>query len=165
MADPGGPRPVDDFAVGYVGLPGERTFYFQFVDAGTPHAYLLEKGQVAAFAEYAGRLLQAIGFAGAGAELEPPPIVEPDEIAFRIETMQLGYDEATGMIRLTLSPSQSEDPAVVHLLTPAQLDAAARTGGESVDQGRPRCPRCSLAMDPDGHICPTSNGDLRHHRP
>lgn len=156
--------PAGVFAIGYLGVPGERTFYFQLVDGGSPHAYLLEKGQVAAFAEHAVRLLDAIGFAGAGAELDPPQVVEPDEVAFRIGAMQLGYDEDTGLIALTLSPTEEDEPSVVHRVTPAQLDAAARAGGVSVGEGRPRCPKCSLAMDSDGHICPTSNGDLRHHR-
>lgn len=165
MADRAEHQPAQEFSIGYVGVPGERTFYFQLVDDDDRFAYLLEKAQVAAFATYARRLLDAIGFADAGAELEPPPVTEPEEVAFRIETMQLGYDEDTGLIGLTLSASQSDEPPIVHRLTPAQLDAAARAGGESVGEGRPKCPKCSLAMDPDGHICPTSNGDLRHHRP
>ena len=157
--------PASVFTVGFVGVPGQRTFYFQLVDADTDHVYLLEKSQVAAFADHAVRLLDAIGFTGAGAELDPPPVTEPDDVDFRIGTMQLGYDEDTGLIALTLGPTQDDEPPVSHRLTPAQLDAAARVGGESVGQGRPRCPKCSLAMDPDGHICPTANGDLRHHRP
>lgn len=165
MDEPSEHGPVGGFSIGYVGEPGERTFYFQFVDGGGDHAYVLEKGQVAAFAEHALRLLDAIGFTGAGAELTSAPVIEPDDVAFRIGTMQLGYDEDTGVIALTLSPTQEDEPPVVHRVTPAQLDAAARTGAESVGEGRPRCPKCSLAMDPDGHICPTTNGDLRHHRP
>ena len=166
MAESGEHQPASDFSVGYVGEPGQRAFFFQIVDDDTTYSYLLEKGQVAAFAEYAQRLLDAIGFSESGAVLQPPPpLREPDEIDFRIDTMQLRYDEDAGLIALTLGPAQSDEPAVVHRLTPAQLDAAARSGGESVGQGRPKCPKCSLAMDPDGHVCPTSNGDLRHHRP
>ena len=50
-------------------------------------------------------------------------------------------------------------------VTPAQLDAAARHGAAAVRAGRPRCPRCGLAMEPEGHHCPATNGDLRDHRP
>ena len=34
----------------------------------------------------------------------------------------------------------------------------------AVAAGRPICPRCSLPIDPDGHVCPALNGDLRHRR-
>lgn len=165
MADPAEHAPASDFTIGYVGVPGDRAFYFQLVDGGSSYSYLLEKGQVAAFADHAERLLDAIGFGGAGAELTPSEVTEPDEVAFRIGGMQIGYDEDSGLIGLTLTPTDENEPPVVHRLTPAQLDAAARSGGASVGEGRPRCPECSLAMDSGGHVCPTSNGDLRHHRP
>jgi hypothetical protein len=46
-----------------------------------------------------------------------------------------------------------------------QLYAMAIHAREAVVAGRPQCPRCALPLDPEGHVCPASNGDLRRHRP
>ncbi len=156
---------VESFVPGFVGEAGNRTFYLQVVDEGERQSYLLEKGQVAGLALHATRLLTELGFEGVGDDLELPAIVDPDDVAFRIGELNIGYDETTGVVSVTLVPTADGLPPVVHFLSTAQLDAAAREGADIVGAGRPPCPRCGLAMDPDGHVCPTTNGDLRNHRP
>jgi uncharacterized repeat protein (TIGR03847 family) len=156
---------VDLFVAGAVGEPGDRTFLLQFVQGADRSSYLLEKGQVEALAEQSQELLSKVGLDGAGAELERSEPWFPDELRFRVGAMQLAYLEATGVFTLTLIPTDDEEDAVAYSLTPAQLDAAARDGLAAVTAGRPRCPRCGLAMDRLGHSCPATNGDLRGYRP
>jgi hypothetical protein len=79
--------------------------------------------------------------------------------------MHLQYREDPDTITIVLVPTVDDIDSVSFEVTPAQLDAAARNGAAAVRAGRPRCPRCGLAMDPDGHHCPSTNGDLRNHRP
>jgi uncharacterized repeat protein (TIGR03847 family) len=159
--------PVARFVPGFVGVPGDRTFYFE-VEIG-PHGqtawYLAEKTQVAAFAAQAALLLAELGFTGAGANLDVEPLRAPASVAFRVAELTIAYLEEPGLIEIGFGPVEDEAAPVAHSVTPAQLDAAVRIGVTAVDAGRPACPKCGLAMDPDGHVCPTTNGDLRGHRP
>ncbi len=157
--------PVTGFIAGAIGEPGERTFLLQFLtDSGT-RTFVLEKGQVAALGEQGLALLSQIGFAGAGAAEPVPDLSIPQETEFRVGEIQLGYAEATGLITMVLGSIDDPDEQVAFAMTPAMMDAAIREGLEVVRAGRPRCPRCGLAVAPDGHHCPKDNGDLREHRP
>lgn len=157
--------PVDAFIAGAVGEPGERTFLLQVVQGENRLSFVLEKGQVEALAEQAIALLDEVGLADAGAALAPTEPWFPDDIGFRVGAMQLGYAEAGQVVTLLLVPTDDDTEPVSFQLDPAQLDVAARGGLEAVAAGRPKCPRCGLAMDRDGHHCPATNGDLRGYRP
>lgn len=160
-------EPVARFVPGFVGVPGSRTFYFE-VETGPdgPTAwYLAEKTQVAAFAAQSALLLAELGFTGAGAHLDVAPLRDPESVAFRVAELTIAYLESPGLIEIGFGPVEDEIDAATHLVTPAQLDAAVRIGAAVVEAGRPLCAKCGLAMDPDGHVCPTTNGDLRGHRP
>lgn len=157
--------PVDLFVAGAIGQPGDRTFLLQFAQGDTRTSYLLEKGQVEALAEQSRELLDSVGHAGAGSDLPASEPWYPDEMAFRIGAMQLAFTQATAEFTLTLVPVDEDAESVSYTLTAGQIDAAARDGLAAVAAGRPRCPRCGLAMDPLGHHCPATNGDLRDYRP
>lgn len=157
--------PVDLFVAGAVGQPGDRTFLLQFVQGEVRTSYLLEKGQVEALAEQSRELLDSVGHTGAGSDLAASEPWYPDETAFRVGAMQLAYTQATDEFTLTLVPVDEDSESVSYTLTAGQVDAAAREGLVAVAAGRPKCPRCGLAMDPLGHHCPATNGDLRDYRP
>ncbi len=157
--------PVDLFVAGAVGQPGDRTFLLQFVQGGDRVSYVLEKAQVEALAEQSQELLDTVGHSGAGTEMPAAEPWYPDDVAFRVGAMQLAYAQATSEFTLTLVPVDEDTESVSYTLTPGQVDAAARDGLVAVAAGRPKCPRCGLAMDPLGHHCPTTNGDLRDYRP
>ena len=54
-----------------------------------------------------------------------------------------------------------EEPATARFhLTRGQAAAFAERARELIEAGRPACPLCSLPMDPDGHICPRTNGHM-----
>jgi uncharacterized repeat protein (TIGR03847 family) len=156
---------VQRFAAGADGPPGQRTFFLQVDAESGPAGFLVEKGQVAALALEAGALLREAGLAGVGSAT-PDDAIDPMLIPeFRVAEIHLQYREEAGTITIILVPTVDDISSVSFEVTPAQLDAAARSGGAAVRAGRPRCPRCGLAMDPEGHHCPTTNGDLRNHRP
>jgi uncharacterized repeat protein (TIGR03847 family) len=156
---------IDRFAGGAIGEPGKRVFMLEVVTVGEAVAYVIEKLQVAALAEEAQRLLRERGLIGAGLSLEPGGVHAETAVAFRVGGMELGIDEESEVVNLVLHSTEESDDAVEYELTLAQLDAFAREALAVVASGRPACPRCGLAMDPDGHNCPYSNGDLREHRP
>ncbi len=153
------------FVPGFVGVPGQRTFLLEVETGGHTSWYLLEKAQVTALAEESARLLARFGFTGSGAHIELGQVAEPRAVTFRIGSIRLAYDEPAGRIEVELTPTEDDAGTFSFFLSPAQLDAAVRTARTAIAAGRPKCPRCDLAIDPEGHVCPTTNGDLRHHRP
>ncbi len=156
---------VERFAGGAIGEPGNRLFLLEVVVDGVATAYALEKLQVAALAEEAKRLLQERGSIGVGLSVDPGGVHDASPIAFRVGGLQLILLDDSDTATVVLHSTEDSDPAAEYELSLAQLDAFAREALVVVQAGRPRCPRCDLAMDPDGHNCPRSNGDLRNHRP
>lgn len=155
---------VDRFAAGALGEPGNRLFLLEFVVGGDSVAYVIEKLQVAALAEEAKQLLRARGLIGTGLAIDPGGVHEETPVSFRVGGMQLVVGDEADSAELILM-STEDDPPVRYELTLAQLDAFAREATVVVAAGRPACPRCGLPMDPEGHNCPSGNGDLRGFRP
>jgi uncharacterized repeat protein (TIGR03847 family) len=155
---------VDRFASGALGEPGNRLFLLEVEEGVTTTAYALEKLQVEALAEEAKQLLRERGLIGTGLSIDPGDVHESTHIAFRVGGMQLVLGDDADFAELILFSTEEDPPARYELSLP-QLDAFAREAVVVVAAGRPECPRCGLPMDPDGHNCPRSNGDLRGHRP
>ena len=157
--------PVDRFAGGAIGEPGQRVFMLEVEVNGEVVAYVIEKLQVAALAEEAMRMLRERGLLGSGLSVDPGGVHADSIIAFRVGGLELGLRDDADTALLVIHSTEDADPSSEYELTAAQLDAFAREALVAVEAGRPICPRCDLAMDPDGHACPRSNGDLRNHRP
>ena len=156
---------VERFSAGAIGEPGDREFRLEVVAEGRTTAYLIEKLQVAALAEEAQNLLRERGSLGVGLQVDPGEVIADTPLAFRVGGLQLAIDDDSGLVTIVLHSTEEEDLPVACELSLPQLDAFAREALAIVASGRPACPRCNLAMDPDGHNCPRSNGDLRGHRP
>lgn len=153
------------FVLGFIGRPGRRTFLIEVDDAGRTLWYLLEKVQVAAFAEEGAALLEELGLTGAGDGIDLGEVDEPEEIEFRVGQITMIVNPARDRVDVTLESGETDHPPAEHSISGAQLDAAVRAAREAVARGRPSCPMCGLAMDPEGHACPSTNGDLRNHQP
>lgn len=151
---------------GAVGEPGDRTFYVEVeTDTGT-FSFVVEKVQVAALAARVKELLTESGMAGSGRALAQTGLTDPLDPEFRVGEIRMRADETLGMYRIEFHPVPSaEAEAVWFDVPPGVLDVMVDPAIELIRSGRPICPRCGLAMDPDGHPCPSTNGDLRHHRP
>ena len=155
--------PVDGFVADAIGEPGERTFLLQFYGDWGRHTYLLEKVQVAALAAGATELMREIDYE-LGEVADPPPLL--DEVPrYRVGQVGLGWDESAEQVVITIESVNDGDDSATYRLSLEQLAAGASRGEAAVAGGRPRCERCGLAMDPEGHACPATNGDLRNHRP
>ena len=154
---------VEAWVAGAVGRPGERTFMIQFVAHDGAHAYVLEKAQVAALILEARRLLSVIR----AAPEEPDARILDEAVVpeFRVAEIHLSFDEPESLVRVRLLPTTDDLDMVEFAVSPADFANALAAAQDAVEGGRPACPRCGLAMDPDGHHCPATNGDLRNHRP
>lgn len=167
----------DHFTAGAVGPPGQRVFYLQARDGSHLITLKVEKEHVRALAEYVGGLLARVkgapGAAGGGAEL-----LEPIEAAWDVGSLAVGYDERQDRVVVEASelieaeeteeesapaPEREPEPAMARFrITRAQAAAFVERANELMKGGRPTCPVCSRPMDPEGHVCPRSNGHVKH---
>jgi uncharacterized repeat protein (TIGR03847 family) len=166
------------FTADYVGEAGERTFYLQSRDASGTLSYLVEKQQVAALAEKLRELLILIDeedtVRSATPGRDPALAMEgPPEPEWRVGTMGLAFEEESDRVLLVMQPVQEEgaeeasdledlveqsDAGARFLLRRDQVRAFVLHAVAVVAEGRPLCQLCGLPMNPDGHVCPASNG-------
>jgi uncharacterized repeat protein (TIGR03847 family) len=170
------------FTADYIGRPGARVFYIQARGSFGNVTYLVEKQQVAVLADKLRELLVTVDPADtvAGAEPARDPalaLVEPTKPEWRIGMMGLTYEETEERV-LVLARAVDEQPeedeeepplleepddelGVQFHLRRDQVRAFILHALAVVAEGRPLCQLCGLPIDPEGHICPASNG----HRP
>lgn len=166
MADDHELDPVDWITAGAVGAPGARTFFLQARKGGEYVALLLEKGQVAALAQLAQRLLADVGVLVTPDDLDVAVqrLVEPVEPAWRAGTLSLGVEsEGTRFVLEATELGEEDEPDLA--VARFAMDREAMVGlaahaAYSVEAGaRERCRLCGRPIDPvDGHVCPATNG-------
>jgi uncharacterized repeat protein (TIGR03847 family) len=169
----------DHFTAGAIGPPGQRVFYLQSREGGRVITLKVEKEHVRALAEYLGGLLARVKGASAqvqgGAEL-----LEPVQPVWDVGSIAVGYDEPRDRVVVEASELLEEaeedeakgeeageesgpQPAMARFrITRAQAAAFVDRANELMKGGRPSCPICSRPMDPEGHVCPRSNGHVTH---
>jgi uncharacterized repeat protein (TIGR03847 family) len=163
----------DYFTTGTVGPVGQRVFYLQGRQERRVVTLKVEKGQIAALADYAAGLLAKLPEPGTvSADL---PLLEPVEPAWAVGAMGLGYDEAGDRLVVVANEATEreeedgeeesaeaqegvEGATARFLITRAQASAFIERARSLVRAGRPTCPMCSQPKEPEGHVCPRSNG-------
>ena len=115
--------------------------------------------------EYLSRLLARLP----SAREDAPPdldLIPPLDPAWTIASIGLGYDESADRIVIEASEfveEEGDEPATARFrITRAQATGFVHRAEELMKGGRPLCPFCTQPMDPNGHICPRSNGHLAH---
>jgi uncharacterized repeat protein (TIGR03847 family) len=153
----------DRFTAGAIGEPGARVFYLQAVEGDIVVSLRLEKQQVGALAQYLLGILSDLPTVPVDELPEPADLIEPIVPEWVVGTLSVAYDDAEDRIVLQADELVDEDAgeegghARFHL-TRAQVVAYCNHAEELVSSGRPPCPICGQPMDPDGHVCPRSNG-------
>jgi uncharacterized repeat protein (TIGR03847 family) len=174
------------FVCGTVGPPGQRTFFLQAVQGPRIVSVQLEKVQVAVLADRIGQILMELQRRGVAAAVvaEPAgdderPLDEPLRDEFRVETLTIAWDSDQDEIVVEarseneaeteeeadeipeLADDAEEGPDVVRVrLAPGQAVGFVRRSARVLAAGRPPCPFCGQPLNPEGHICPRSNGYL-----
>ena len=153
-----------------VGVPGQRRFRMQLVsDAGQSATVWLEKTQLSGLGDAIRSILT-----DEGVGLAPQPIDEMDnpapvplntdvEMDIRAGQLSVGLDQENRLLVIIGAESELDEQA--QRIT-AQFDFGRARGfrvaiDDLVAAGRPTCPLCTAPIDPEGHVCPKSNG---HHR-
>jgi uncharacterized repeat protein (TIGR03847 family) len=153
----------DRFVSGTVGAPGDRTFFIQARAGSRITSVALEKEQVAVLADRLDDLLDQVGEESDTAAPDTAPLDQPIEQEFRVGTMTLAWDDdAKAVVIEAFAATESEDAEADEVLIVQLPPAMARGFSERaklvVAAGRPNCQFCGQPIDPDGHICPRSNG-------
>lgn len=160
------PRP-HHVTAGYVGEPGQRTFFVQAEDEEVRVSLLVEKEQVSSLARVMGELLARLDDAPATDwDRDAMALREPVDARWRAGEISVGLDPERGLflIELTeLTPEEEErEPEEVRIW--ANRDQARRLAAHAsavVEEGRPRCRLCGRPLEVGGHVCPATNGHGR----
>jgi uncharacterized repeat protein (TIGR03847 family) len=165
----------DRCVVGTVGEPGQRTFFLQARSGTRLTSVVLEKTQVAALVDRLEGLLDDLaGRSAAAGEAsgvdDLAPLEVPLEEEFRVGSMSLSVQPATGEVELVATamtagddeaeeaPEDTADVLVVRLGGVEAVRSFVRRARAVVAAGRPPCPLCGQPLDPAGHVCPRQNG-------
>lgn len=155
-----------------IGEPGHRVFSIQLHQADEVVALKCEKQQMIALAEHLEALVADLppadppALAGA-ADLEPAWAIGVIGLAYdrdldrvivmaqEVQVIEEDGDEGT-----EASPTPTDDDAATAriAMTRGQARRFIDTAVELVGAGRPACPICGRPIDPEGHVCPRSNG-------
>jgi uncharacterized repeat protein (TIGR03847 family) len=175
---------VDRITADAVGEPGHRTFYLQVRAGDDLITVVVEKEQVLLLSQSVLELLADVpletgALDEAGLELE-----EPIDPRFRAGRLSIGYDPDQDRFLLEITeydPEQDEEDEeggaseedVIRSLTEdldddretirlwasrEQMLALSQHGAEVAERGRPTCRFCGNPIDPEGHVCPATNG-------
>lgn len=152
---------VDRFVVGTIGMPGDRTFYFQSVVGRDVLSFKCEKAQVAALVNALGQLIS---------ELPPPDPEAPPFVALDLPLLEewtvgvigLAYDGEADMVVLVLeeiqrTPDATDGGKAQFRLTRSQIMGLTLYGENLISAGRPLCEICGAAIDPEGYNCSCNN--------
>lgn len=176
--------PPQRFVAGTVGPPGQRTFFLQATDGRRVTSISLEKVQVSVLGERIDDLLESVAVAAPTSSVavveDNAPLDTPIEDEFRVNTLSLAWEQERGVVVIechdrdpdadaeldeTLQVDPGDLPAEIRtvrvVLPPDKAQAFARRCAALVAAGRPPCPFCGGPLDPEGHICPRSNGYKR----
>jgi uncharacterized repeat protein (TIGR03847 family) len=164
---------LDVLTTGTVGPPGQRVFFIQARRGVDVISLRLEKQQVAAMADYLEGMLQELAPsdpadrpAGADLELATPVVAE-----WVVGALAVAYDAdadrlvvvAEELVEEGDEGEEGEEGASARLrATRAQIAAFVDRARDVVSAGRPPCEWCGLPLDPEGHVCPKTNGHRPH---
>ena len=170
----------DHFTAGAVGPPGQRVFYFQARQARRLVTLKSEKQQVRALADYLAELLRQKPVPAAEVPRDLA-LLEPVEAVWAVASLSVGYDEDRDRILVEAAEMLEEEeaeegeeegaeatapgsePATARFrITRGQAAAFVERARDLMKAGRPLCRICTGPIDPDGHVCPRSNGHLVH---
>jgi uncharacterized repeat protein (TIGR03847 family) len=94
-------------------------------------------------------------------------IGEPVSVEFKVGDMRVRYDTSTDIFTMEATDlgDRDDDDGLEETQVEVQFSfrrsdarVLAEDGQKVVAAGRPRCPYCHSPIEPDGHVCPRSNG-------
>lgn len=146
------------------GDPGQRTFRVVTQAKNGTAVIWMEKEQLSALALSVKSQVEQLTDEQRQSAV-PAADESVDEPSFDFKTVGLGlvFDEKTsrfGIIAFDEVDREEKIGTVIWWVTLGQAEAMADSALEIVASGRPICALCHRARDPDGHVCPHTNGHM-----
>lgn len=159
--------PVQHLSADAVGQPGQRRFRLRAISQRGAYAFVwMEKEQLSAIGEAIETTLEhaevELTPSGPGEQEPVFPLQANLELDVRAGRLSLGLNEETRHIVVVAAEAASEAEGEAVSIE-FDFDTARRLRAqitEVVAAGRPPCPFCGAPIDPEGHVCPRSNGHL-----
>lgn len=164
---------VDHITADAIGEPGMRTFYLQARAGEQLVTVIVEKEQVELLARSVLELATSEPMDDDDDE-ETLTLEEPLDPRWRAGRLSIGFDDQQDRFLLEIDEyvpeaddEDEDDPRSLLAEEPEsislwasrdQMLALARHGTEVAARGRPRCQFCGNPIDPEGHVCPATNG-------
>lgn len=159
---------VDRFIVGTVGQPGERAFYLQVRQSGRLATVAVEKSQVGALTARLEILIAQLRKTGVVTISEPiqkddNPLEQPIDPDFIVGAISISWNEDSAHIEIELlDVDEDSTQSGWNIILPIDMAYAfVKRSHAVINSGRLPCPLCGLSIDPQGHLCPRSNGYRR----
>lgn len=155
-------KDAEALAARATGAPGKRTFYILAGESGAVVRLLVEKEQLMLLSEAIDRLLAEFSWKASGSgrqDLSADDSAADGEI--RVGRLALAADEEgrrIGLFAFARDSTEHSPPTVRCWATLDKMHAFARQIDEVCAAGRPLCPLCDSPIDPEGHVCPKTNG-------
>jgi uncharacterized repeat protein (TIGR03847 family) len=122
----------------------------------------MEKQQLQGIGEWLAEVIEKEDEADPSApvDVEPEPFGAIFDIELQVVQIGLGFNEDAKLFAVQAFDVQSTaaEPALQCHLSLAQSRVLVRTIERVIAGGRPICPLCGAPIEPEGHMCPKSNG-------
>ncbi len=147
-----------------LGEPGNRTFRMQVDSASSSASVWLEKEDLfqlaLAIQQIVGSLPdEKLSLSGPPTEREAPGLTSLD---FKAMNLALGHDPRRGLFVIdAYTDDDGADPTIRVWLDKKQMLDFSEEAMRVCAAGRPLCPLCGRAIDPDGHRCARLNGHAK----
>jgi len=174
---------VDRITADAVGEPGMRTFYLQARAGDELVTVVVEKEQVVLLSQSVLELLAEVPLETGPLDETELALEEPVDPLFHAGRLSIGYDPDGDRFLLEVTEFEPDDedededegsalvdedplgvalgdePETIRLwASREQMLALSRHGAEVAERGRPTCRFCGNPIDPEGHVCPATNG-------
>lgn len=145
-----------------IGDPGKRTFQLRIIGSNRESASLwMEKQQMQALSLALTQLLAQLGSKRSGSG-DAAGFSEGADHDFRVGRLSIGFDTANKTVVLHIYRIEREEdedePDVMVRVTEGDCWSLNSRLQDIIISGRPLCPLCAAAMDPEGHMCVRTNG-------
>jgi len=144
-----------------VGTPGKRVFRLTAEAERGSAVVTVEKEQLSALALGIQRLMEEIKEVPMGAYRSATEVSPEPSFEFRAYSLGLAYDQGDhtfAILAYDEEDARRDVPTVSCSFSRKQAASFADDALELASAGRPSCFLCKQPMDPEGHVCPMSNG-------
>jgi uncharacterized repeat protein (TIGR03847 family) len=160
-----------------------RTFYLQARAGDELVTVVVEKEQVVLLSQSVLELLAEVPLETGPLDETELALEEPVDPLFHAGRLSIGYDPDGDRFLLEVTEFEPDDedesedegpglldddplaigpegePEMIRLwASREQMLALSRHGAEVAERGRPTCRFCGNPIDPEGHVCPATNG-------